>query len=236
MTTEKKVALITGAAKGMGLEIARQLGAQGIVVVIGDLTDGAAEAAAQGLRADGLDAHSVKLDITSAADVAALPEFFTQNFGRLDILVNNAGIIVYTENTPETLRKTFEVNVIGAYAVMQALLPLLKAAPAGRIVNQSSGLGSFTLNTSGAIPAAQMLPAYHSSKAALNMLTVIQAAQVKDTPLKVNSAHPGLVKTDSNPNGQLTVEEGAKTAVALATLPDDGPTGGFFHLGQPFGW
>ena len=237
MVTEKRVALITGANKGMGLEIARQLGALGIAVVLGSRDAGPGEDAARQLETDGIsDVYALKLDVTSPDDIAALPAYFEQNFGRLDILVNNAGLIIYTENTPDTLRQTYEVNAVAPYAVTQALLPLLTAAPAGRIVNQSSGLGSFAYNTSGAIPAEQMLPAYQSSKAALNMLTVIQAAQVKDTRLKVNAAHPGLVKTDSNPNGQLTVEEGAKTAVDLATLPDDGPTGGFFHLGKSVGW
>ena len=117
------------------------------------------------------------------------------------------------------------------------MLPLLKAASAGRIVNQSAGLGSFAVNTSGNLPLERMLPAYNSSKAALNMLTVIQAAQLKGTRLKVNASYPGLVKTASNPNGTLTVEVGAQTAVALATLPEDGPTGGFFfHLGETVGW
>ncbi len=236
MTTDKKVALVTGANQGIGLEIARQLGAQGMAVVIGARDAAPGEAAAQELKASGLDAYSVKLDVTNADDIAALPAYFEQNFGRLDILINNAGLIVYTENTPDILRRTYEINVIGPYAITQALRPLLKAAPAGRIVNQSAGLGSFAVNTSGKLPPEQMLPAYNSSKAALNMLTVIQAAQVKDTRLKVNASYPGLVKTDSNPNGTLTVEVGAQTAVALATLPEDGPTGGFFHLGETVAW
>ncbi|MDQ2800378.1 MAG: SDR family oxidoreductase [Armatimonadota bacterium] len=234
---ENKVALITGANKGIGLEIARQLGRQGITVVLGSRDAGRGVAAAQTLKADDIDAHFVKLDVTNAADIAALPDYFEKNFGRLDILVNNAGVIAEREGvTPEALRQTYEANVIAPYALTQALLPLLKASPASRIVNQSSALGSLTLNASGNLSADWLLPAYNSSKAALNMLTVIQAAQLKDTPLKVNAAHPGSVKTDLNRQGELSVEDGAKTAVTLATLPADGPTGGFFHLGETLAW
>lgn len=237
MAAENKVALITGANKGIGLEIARQLGKQGITVVIGSRDAGRGEAAAQTLKSEGIDAHTFKLEVTEADDIAALPAYFENNFGRLDILINNAGVIAERDGvTPEVLRQTYEANVVAPYAITQALLPLLKAAPAGRIVNQSSALGSLTLNASGDLPLTWMLPAYNSSKAALNMLTVIQAAQLKDTPMKVNTAHPGSVKTDMNEQGDLTVEVGAQTAVTLATLPDDGPTGGFFHLGNVLAW
>ena len=237
MANANKVALITGANKGIGLEIARQLGRQGITVVLGSRDAGRGETAAQSLKADDIDAHFVKLDVINADEIAALPAYFENNFGRLDILVNNAGVIAEHEGvTPDVLRHTYEANVIAPYAVTQALLPLLQVAPAGRIVNQSSILGSLALNASGNLPVAWMLPAYNSSKAALNMLTVIQAAQLKDTPVKVNTAHPGSVKTDMNAQGELNVTEGAETAVTLATLPDDGPTGGFFHRGETLAW
>ena len=237
MANTREVALITGANKGIGLEIARQLGKQGITVVIGSRDVSRGETAAQSLKADGIDAHTVQLEVTSAEDIAALPAYFEKKFGRLDILINNAGVIAEQEGvTPDVLRQTYEANVIAPYAVTQALLPLLKAAPAARIVNQSSILGSLSLNASGDLPVTWMLPAYNSSKAALNMLTVIQAAQLKDTPIKVNAAHPGSVKTDMNAQGDLNVAEGAETAVTLATLPDDGPTGGFFHRGETLAW
>ena len=237
MANANKVALITGANKGLGLEIARQLGKQGITVVLGSRDLGRGETAAQSLKTDGIDAYSVKLEVTNADDIAALPAYLGAQFGRLDILVNNAGVIAEHEGvTPEVLRQTYEANIIAPFALTQALLPLLKASPAGRIVNQSSALGSLTLNASGDLPLTWMLPGYNSSKAALNMLTVIQAAQMKDTPLKVNAAHPGSVKTDMNSQGELTVEEGAKTAVRLALLPDDGPTGGFFHFEDTLPW
>ncbi len=237
MANAQKVALITGANKGLGLEIARQLGKQNITVILGSRDAGRGEAAAQTLKSEDIDAHTVKLEVTEPDDIAALPAYLEQNFGRLDILVNNAGVLAEQEGvTPDVLRQTYEANVIAPYALTQALLPLLKASPAGRIVNQSSALGSLTLNASGDLPVTWMLPAYNSSKAALNMLTVIQAALLKDTPVKVNAAHPGSVKTDMNQQGDLTVEVGAQTAVTLATLPDDGPTGGFFHLGETLPW
>ena len=232
-----KVALITGANKGIGLEIAWQLGRQGITVVIGSRDPQKGQAAADSLKADGIDAHTVKLEVTDAADREAALTFFQQQFGRLDILVNNAGVMLESEGiTPETLSRTYEANVIAPYFLTETLLPLLQAAPAGRVVHQSSILGSLSIVSSGQIPAEYMGPAYCSSKAALNMLGVIQAATLKDTNVKVNIAHPGSVKTDMNPGGDLSLEEGAKTAVTLATLPDDGPTGGFFHLGETLPW
>ena len=235
--TDNKVALITGANKGIGLEIARQLGKQGITVVIGARDAARGQQGVNTLKAEGIDAHTVKLEVTSEADVAALPAYFEQQFGRLDILVNNAGVLQDMQGiTAQAFRDGYESNVIAPYFITQALLPLLKASPAGRIVNHSSILGSLTFNGSGQLPNEWMMPIYNSSKAALNMLTVQQALLAKDTPIKVNAAHPGSVKTDMNAYGDLTVEEGAKTAVRLATLPDDGPTGGFFHFDDTLPW
>jgi len=238
MATDKKVALITGANKGIGLEIARQLGHQGITVVLGSRDPHKGQAAVDALKAEGLDAHTLKLEVTDAADRAAALTFLQEQFGRLDILVNNAGIMLEQSEgvTPESLSKTYDANVIAPYFLTETLLPLLKAAPAGRVVHHSSILGSLATNASPGLPMAWMLPAYNSSKAALNMLGVIQAAALKDTHVKVNIAHPGSVKTDMNPGGDLSLEDGAKTAVALATLPGDGPTGGYFHLGETLPW
>ena len=238
MATDKRVALITGANKGIGLEIARQLGRQGMVVVIGSRDTQRGQAAADALKAEDIDAHTVKLEVTDAAERAAALTFLQEHFGRLDILVNNAGIVLDQSQgvTPESLSKTYDANVIAPYFLTETLLPLLEAAPAGRVVHQSSGLGSLAMNASGDLPTEWMLPAYNSSKAALNMLGVIQAAALKDTRVKVNIAHPGSVKTDMNPGGDLSLEDGAKTAVTLATLPDDGPTGGFFHQGETLPW
>lgn len=237
MASGKKVALITGANKGIGLEIARQLGAQGITVVVGSRDPQRGQAAVDTLKAEGIDAHTLKLEVTDAADREAALPYLQDTFGRLDILINNAGVMLESEGvTPDTLARTYDANVIAPYFLTETLLPLLKAAPAGRVVHQSSMLGSLATNASGQIPIDYLLPAYNSSKAALNMLGVIQAGMLKDTAVKVNIAHPGSVKTDMNPGGDLSLEEGAKTAVTLATLPDDGPTGGFFHLGETLPW
>lgn len=236
--SEERVALVTGANKGLGLEISRQLAAKGIIVVLGARSLEKATAAAKQLESEGLRAYPVQLDVKSEKDIVALPEFFKSRFGRLDILVNNAGVNhdFESEVTGETLRKTYEANVIGPYEITRALLPLLKQSPAGRIVNQSSILGSLTTISSGQ-GGSFATAAYCSSKAALNMLTVISAQQLADTKVKVNAAHPGWVKTDmGGKNAQLDVTEGAKTAVELATLPEDGPTGGYFHLGKTLPW
>jgi NAD(P)-dependent dehydrogenase (short-subunit alcohol dehydrogenase family) len=236
---KNKVALITGANKGLGFEIARQLGQQGVTVVLGARDNAKAEEAAKKLKAEGVDAHAVKLDVTKEADVAALPAFFESKFGRLDILVNNAGVMLdFGGVTRDTFRQTYETNVIAPYFITQALLPLLKAGPAGRIVNHSSVMGSMTaIGDPNRIPPEWALPAYCSSKAALNMLTVTTARTLEGTNVKVNSAHPGWVKTDmGSDQAPMEIVDGAKTAVALALLPDDGPTGGFFHMGENLPW
>jgi NAD(P)-dependent dehydrogenase (short-subunit alcohol dehydrogenase family) len=236
--SKSKIALVTGANKGLGFEIARQLGQMGITVVVGARTLEKAREAAEILVTEGLNAHPVKLDVTNPKDIHALAGFFADAFGQLDILVNNAGVNYDFEGdvTGETLRRTYEANVIGPYEVTQALLPLLKASPAGRIVNQSSILGSLA-QISGGQGGAWATAGYCSSKAALNMLTVVAAVQLKETHVKVNAAHPGWVKTDmGGKDAHLEVSEGAKTAVRLATLPDDGPTGGFFHMEKTLPW
>jgi NAD(P)-dependent dehydrogenase (short-subunit alcohol dehydrogenase family) len=235
----KTVALITGANKGLGLEISRQLGEKGFTVVLAARDLAKAEAAAAALKAEGLDAHAVKLDVTDSADIAKIPSFLQENFGGLDVLINNAGVIAGSNGAGpvETLKQVYDANVFGPYALTEALLPLLKASPAGRIVNQSSILGSLATLASGQISGAFLNPAYCSSKSALNMLTVVAAQQLKDTKVKVNAAHPGWVKTDmGGADAPLDVQEGAKTAVELATLPDDGPSGTFQHLGKKLDW
>lgn len=236
--TDKTVALITGANKGLGLEIARQLGKRGMVVVLGsrDQTRGASAVAE--LAKAGIDAHAVKLDVTQAGDVARLPGFFAETFGRLDVLVNNAGISEGRSDDADSFRRVFDVNVFGAVAVTYALLPLLKQSPAGRIVNHSSVLGSLTtIQKKPEMFARFVSPSYTASKSALNGFTVALAHKTRGTALKVNSAHPGWVKTDlGGKDAPLTVVDGAKTAVTLATLPADGPTGQFFHMGEPLPW
>ena len=236
--TDKTVALITGANKGLGLEIARQLGKQGLVVVLGARDEAKGAAAAAELRKQDIKAHAVKLDVTNKDDVAALPAYFKDKFGRLDVLVNNAGISERHSEDVESLRRVFETNLFGAVAVTYALLPLLQASRAGRIVNHSSVLGSLTtVQKNPDMFGNFVTPSYTASKAALNGFTVALAHRTRGTDLKVNSAHPGWVKTDmGGAKAPMNVVDGAKTAVRLATLPADGPTGQFFHLGDPLPW
>jgi NAD(P)-dependent dehydrogenase (short-subunit alcohol dehydrogenase family) len=236
--TQKTIALITGANKGLGLEVARQLGKQGLVVVLGARDAAKGAAAAAELRKQDIDAHAVKLDVSSQADVASLPAYFKNTFGRLDVLVNNAGVAEWGADDVESFRRTFEINFFGVVAVTYALLPLLQASPAGRIVNHSSVLGSLTtLQKKPDMFGSFVIPSYTASKAALNGFTVALAHKTRGTSLKVNSAHPGWVQTDlGGEKAPMKVVDGAKTAVALATLPSDGPSGQFFHLGDPLPW
>jgi NAD(P)-dependent dehydrogenase (short-subunit alcohol dehydrogenase family) len=236
--TQKTVALITGANKGLGLEVARQLGKQGLVVVLGARDQAKGAAAAAELRKQDIDAYAVKLDVCNQDDVAKLPAFFKDKFGRLDVLVNNAGVAEWRADDVDSFRRTFETNVFGVVAVTYVLLPLLKASPAGRIVNHSSVLGSLTsLQKNPDMFGSFVIPAYTASKAALNGFTVALAHKTRGTALKVNSAHPGWVQTDlGGAKAPMQVVDGAKTAVTLATLPADGPTGQFFHMGDPLPW
>ncbi len=242
----KKVALITGGNKGIGLETGRQLGKLGYAVMLGarDVLKG--EAAAKLLRADGIDARAVKLDVTKSEDIAFVARIVEAKFGKLDVLVNNAGVMQekgWTRNTTsatdlEKLRATFETNFFAVVALTQALLPMLRKADAARVVNVSSILGSVSLQaTPGSPTFGTKLLAYNASKAALNVFTIHLAHELRGTKIKVNSAHPGWVKTDLGGSAApMDTVEGAKTEVQLATLPEDGPTGGFFHLGKEIAW
>jgi NAD(P)-dependent dehydrogenase (short-subunit alcohol dehydrogenase family) len=238
LMTQKTVALITGANKGLGLEVARQLGKLGLVVVVGARDEAKGAGAVAELHKQDIDAHFVKLEVTNAGDVAKLPGYFKEKFGRLDVLVNNAGVAEWRTDDLEAFRRTFETNVFGVVAVTYTLLPLLAASPAGRIVNHSSVLGSMTtLQKSPEMFGNFVLASYTASKAALNGFTVALAHKTRATALKVNSAHPGWVQTDlGGKEAPMNVVEGAKTAVRLATLPSDGPTGQFFHLNDPLPW
>jgi NAD(P)-dependent dehydrogenase (short-subunit alcohol dehydrogenase family) len=233
--SETKVALVTGANKGIGFEIARGLGTAGVTVLVGarDVHRGAA--AAEKLAAEGITAVPVELDVTDPVSVSAAAARIDREHGRLDILVNNAGILLERGQSPsatpvELLERTFATNVYGVVTVTNALLPLLRRAPAGRIVNMSSGLGSLGITSDPQGPYAEApLLAYNSSKSALNAVTVSYANELRDTPIKVNAADPGYCATDMNGHsGPRTPEQGAIAAVRLATLPADGPTAGFF--------
>jgi NAD(P)-dependent dehydrogenase (short-subunit alcohol dehydrogenase family) len=243
-----KVAFITGGNRGLGLETARELGKQGIIVVVGARDSKKGEAAAAKLRDEGVNAEGLGVDVTKSQDHQKAYEYFAKNYGRLDILVNNAGVLKESQAgsgpnqtsgvPPETLRETFETNFFAPVALTQKLLPLIRKAPAGRIVNVSSILGSLTLHSDPNSPIyAFKTFAYDASKAAVNAFTVHLAHELRESKIKVNSAHPGWVKTEmGGPNAPMEPSEGGKTSAQLATVADDGPNGGFFHLGQPLPW
>jgi NAD(P)-dependent dehydrogenase (short-subunit alcohol dehydrogenase family) len=252
MASHDRVAFITGANKGIGLETARGLGTLGIAVVLGSRDEAKGRAAAEKLRGEGIaKAEAVRFDVTRPEDHRAIAGFLSDRFGKLDILVNNAAVMLDAGEfsapggfnttptvTPDVLRQTFDTNFFGLVALTQTLLPLVRKAPAGRIVNLTSILGSLTLHGDPSSPIYASKPfAYDASKTALNAFTVHLAHALRETPIKVNSAHPGWVKTDmGGPAAPMELTEGAKTSVQLGTLGPDGPSGGCFHLGQPLPW
>jgi len=245
MTGTKKIALVTGANKGIGLEIARQLGQQGIIVLLGVRDQGRREAAVQQLQAEGSEAVGVALDVTDQASINAAAAFIDTTYGRLDILMNNAGIslpagrVAPGELDIDVLRATYETNVFGPFAVTKAMLPLLKRSEAGRIVNMSTQLGSLSMlsDPDSFVAKAPPVPAYNSSKTTLNALTVAFANELRTTAIKINSVSPGFCATDLNGNrGFMTAAEGAKAVLPFALLPADGPTGGFFGNGDIVPW
>ena len=238
-----KIALITGANKGIGHEVARQLGAQGVTVLVAARNAELGEAATAALTAGGADAHFIHLDVTRPETVAAAAVQIEKQYGRLDILVNNAGVVLKGDGPPskasiDAVRGTLEVNFFGVLTVTQALLPLVRKAPSGRIVMVSSGLGSLTWNADPTWAFAGVKPlGYNGSKAILNMLTVQLAWELRDTKIKVNTVNPGYTATDINGNsGTQTVAEGAAETVRQALVPDDSPTGGFFETGGTCPW
>jgi NAD(P)-dependent dehydrogenase (short-subunit alcohol dehydrogenase family) len=246
MSADKKVALVTGANKGIGLETARQLAALGFTVLLGSRNREKGEAAAAALKKEGLDVRAVTIDVEKPEHYKELAALIEKDYGKLDVLVNNAGVMLEklgvkndTTTMPlETLRRTFETNVFAPIALTQALLPLIRKSEAGRIVNLSSILGSLTLHATKGSPiyGAKQL-AYDMSKTAINAFTIHLAYDLARTPIKVNSAHPGWVKTDmGGDSAPLGIKEGAETSVWLATLPADGPSGGYFHKHDPVPW
>ncbi|MNS71533.1 putative ketoacyl reductase [compost metagenome] len=234
----KQVALITGAYKGIGLEIGRQLGRSGIIVLLGARNKAKADAAARTLQEEKIEANGVELDVTNSAHIQAVAKRIETEFGRLDILVNNAGVYTdHLENYMDAMRASFEVNLFGPQALTEVLLPWLKASPAGRIVNQSSILGSLGTILASPMYGERAVPAYTTSKAALNAWTVQLSLALQGTMIKVNACHPGWVKTDmGGDSAPMEIHEGAESAVWLATLPKDGPTGGFFHKKEQLPW
>jgi NAD(P)-dependent dehydrogenase (short-subunit alcohol dehydrogenase family) len=230
--SEKTIALVTGANKGIGYQIAAQLAGRGLTVLLGARDDQRGKEAAAALGV-----HPVVLDVTDPASVAAAAALVEERFGRLDVLVNNAGISGGWAQPPSSVdaalvRTVFEVNFFGVLTVTNAMLPLLRRSPAARIVNMSSGVGSLSAQTGPDGPLAHLpaSAAYVPSKTALNALTVQYARELRKDGILVNLADPGFVATDLNDfRGTRTPEQGAAIAVRLATLGPDGPTGGYFN-------
>jgi NAD(P)-dependent dehydrogenase (short-subunit alcohol dehydrogenase family) len=236
------IALVTGANKGIGFEIARQLGQQGHTVLLGARDAARGEQAAAALRNEGFDVHFLPLDVSDDLSVTTAAATIRERFAALDVLVNNAG--VQLDDLPpsqlplELLRQTFEINVFGVVRVTQVMLPLLRASSTARIVNLGSAMGSLTLTSDPQnMRSGYWQLAYASSKAALNAVTVQFANELRAAGIKVNAADPGYVATDlTGQQGFNSVADGAIPAVRLATLPADGPTGGFFNIDGEMPW
>jgi NAD(P)-dependent dehydrogenase (short-subunit alcohol dehydrogenase family) len=247
---EKPVALVTGANKGIGLQIAKDLAGHGFTVLVGSRNIKNGEAAAKSV---GADARALQLDVTNQASIAAAAERIRKELGRLDVLVNNAGIShagkpgrslqeMVKSGRPsvaslDEVRTIFETNVFGVIAVTQAMLPLLREAPAARIVNVSSSTGSLTMNSDPANPRRAMFGAYSWSKTALNAITIAFAADLESAGIKVNAACPGFTATDlNNFEGTRTLQQASREPVRLALLDANGPTGTYSNDDGPVPW
>ncbi|WIM99358.1 SDR family oxidoreductase [Actinoplanes oblitus] len=232
--SERTIALVTGANKGIGYEIAAGLGGLGMTVGVGARDAERRDAAVAKLRAAGVDAFGVPLDVTDDAGVTAAAALIEERFGRLDVLVNNAGITggmpqEPTRVDPEIIRTVVETNVIGVIRVTNAMLPLLRRSASPRIVNMSSTVGSLTRQSAAGDDTGPIAAAYSPSKTFLNAVTLQYAKELSDTNILINMACPGYCATDLNGfRGHRTPEQGAVAAIRLATLPDGGPTGAFF--------
>lgn len=236
---ETRIALVTGGNRGIGLEIVRQLSRTGIMAVLGSRDLDKGREAAGKLASEGLEPPVVALDVRDASSIRAAVEEVLSLFGRIDVLVNNAGILKegqtpeeskVLEVSPQLAIETYDTNTLGPLRMMQAVVPIMQKGGYGRVVNISSGAGQLSDMQAG-------YPAYRMSKAALNALTRVTAAELGPAPVKVNAMCPGWVRTDmGGPNATRSVEQGAETAVWLATLADNGPTGGFFRDKAPIAW
>lgn len=241
-TKNGKVVLITGANKGLGKEIGRQLGALGYTVVLTARNEQAGKAAAAELVAAGCDAHTVRLEVTNSDDISGLVRYIETTFGKLDVLVNNAGIALEWDGKPtdaDKVRRTLEVNLVAPYAITEALVPLLSRSDDARVINQSSMLGSIgNAESSWEQVAAFMAVGYSTSKAGLNMLTLMQSKTLAKNGIAVAAAHPGWVKTDLGTQAApMEVDEGASTVVGLVTIArEQFPHGQLQHKGERMPW
>ncbi|MFB5676472.1 SDR family oxidoreductase [Paenibacillus terreus] len=242
MDNSRKV-LITGGNKGIGFETARQLGKMGFEILVGSRDEKRGQEAVRVLEMENIKAKALVLDVTDPSIIQSAAKQIEQQYGLLDILINNAGVFL-EDNVPPSelelpdLKRTYETNVFGVFSVTKAMIPLLKKSYSGRIINLSSGLGSLTLNTD---PKSEFYNvnslAYNSSKTAVNALTVLFAKELSNSSIKINSVCPGFTATDLNGNsGYRSVEQAASIVVKLATIADDGPTGGFFDENGVVPW
>ena len=244
MSDTTKIALVTGATRGIGLETVRQLAAAGVHTLLAGRDRAKAVDAVLKLQAEGLPVEAIELDVTDTASLSAAADAVEKKHGKLDILINNAGILVDTmglkvsEQTIDTWRKTFDTNVFGLIATTQAFLPLLHKSDAGRIVNVSSLLGSLAMHSDPTSPIYDFkVPAYNVSKSAVNAWTVQLAYELRDSKVKINTIHPGYVKTEMNDGeGEIDIPTGARTSVRLALIDDAGPNGGYFYQEQSLPW
>ena len=235
-TMDKRLAVVTGGNRGIGYEICRQLAREGLRVVLTSRDAEKGRQARKKLEKEGLDVLHHQLEVTEQSSVAAIAGHIESEYGRVDVLVNNAGILIDSRSASvlrekeETFRATLETNFFGALRMCQALVPLMQKNHYGRVVNLSSGLGQLDDMGDGT-------PAYRASKTALNALTRMVAKAAEGDNILVNSMCPGWVRTDmGGPGASRSVEQGAGTAVWLAMLPHDGPTGGFFRDRKPIPW
>lgn len=244
---DQKIALITGSNRGIGFETAKQLGEEGVTVILTARKLDVAQRAARELIGQGLDAYGIQLDVTNEVERKAAATYIEEKFGRLDILINNAGVApkesLFVSKTLETSKEEFEhiyeTNFFSVVYLTRELLPLIKKSPAGRIVNLSSILGSLTIHSQPESPISGFrVLSYNSAKAALNMFTIQLADELKPLGIKVNSAHPGWVQTELGGDDQapMTIIDGAKTSVSLALLDGNGPTGKMIHMGNEIPW
>ncbi|KPC49578.1 SDR family oxidoreductase [Amantichitinum ursilacus] len=242
MTSAQRTVLISGANKGIGLETARQLAAEGYRVYVGtrDLANG--QAAIESLHLPDADLRAIQLDVTDAASVAAAAAQIDAEVGQLDVLINNAGIAIDLAPPSQVgldkMRQTYDVNVYGPITLTQAMLPLLRKAQTRVVVNLSSELGSTTLHGYPDFAYYGVnLAAYNMSKAALNMYTVLLAKELRDEGFHINAINPGYTATDlNNHQGTRSVQQAAAVVVKYATLDKSGPNGGFYTDGGAMPW
>ncbi|MGF6495657.1 NAD(P)-dependent dehydrogenase (short-subunit alcohol dehydrogenase family) [Luteibacter sp. 621] len=244
MNDSQKVALVTGATRGIGFETVRQIAETGVRTLLAGRDEARTKEAAKKLSDAGLPVDPIVLDVTDAGSIVAAVKHVTDKYGRLDILVNNAGILLDaldkkpSQQSLQVWRDTFDTNLFAVVEVTNAFLPLIKASPAGRIVNVSSQLGSFAMHLDPKSPIFDFkIPAYNVSKSAVNAWTIHLAYELRDTNVKVNAIHPGYVKTEMNGgHGEIDVPTGAKSSVEMALLDANGPTGTFTYLGKTLPW